>query len=149
MIISYTISYKIPHKIILIIVLYYFLLFHNLTLFLPAVVTWRSYMGWFRPWPVGIGLKRLKSNSLLTVRSALSLRQQSTVSRNHSQSIKTNLGPSNGRTIVPSIHRSIVLYWRLTDFRSILGPFRLQCKLWNSVLEKWSYPKLCQAGVLY
>ena len=27
-----------------------------LTLFLPAVVTWHSYMGWFRPWPVGIGL---------------------------------------------------------------------------------------------
>ena len=27
-----------------------------LTLFLPAVVTWPSYMGWFRPWPVWIGL---------------------------------------------------------------------------------------------
>ena len=27
-----------------------------LTLFLPAVVMWCSYMGWFRPWPVGIGL---------------------------------------------------------------------------------------------
>ena len=27
----------------------------SLTLFLPAVVTWHSYMGWFRP--VGIGLK--------------------------------------------------------------------------------------------
>ena len=30
-----------------------------LTLFLPAVVTWHSYIGWFRPWPVGIGLKRM------------------------------------------------------------------------------------------
>ena len=32
---------------------------HNwpLTLFLPAVVTWHSYTGWFHPWPVGIGLK--------------------------------------------------------------------------------------------
>ena len=29
----------------------------GLTLFLPDLVTWRSYMGWFRPWPVGIGLK--------------------------------------------------------------------------------------------
>jgi hypothetical protein len=28
-----------------------------LTLFLPAVVTWHSYMGWFPPWPVGIGLR--------------------------------------------------------------------------------------------
>ena len=27
-----------------------------LTLFLPAVVRWCSYMGWFHPWPVGIGL---------------------------------------------------------------------------------------------
>ena len=29
----------------------------SLTLFLPAVVTWHSYMGWFRPWPLGIDLK--------------------------------------------------------------------------------------------
>ena len=29
----------------------------TLTLFLPAVVMWRSYMGWFRPWPVEIGLR--------------------------------------------------------------------------------------------
>ena len=29
-----------------------------LTLFRPDLVTWRSYMGWFRPWPVGIGLKK-------------------------------------------------------------------------------------------
>ena len=31
--------------------------FSELTLFLPDLVTWRSYMGWFRPWPVGIGLE--------------------------------------------------------------------------------------------
>ena len=37
--------------------------FLRLTLFLPAVVTWHSYMGWFRPWPVGIGLS-LKFNKL-------------------------------------------------------------------------------------
>ena len=30
-----------------------------LTLFLPDLVTWRSYKGWFRPWPVGIGLSRV------------------------------------------------------------------------------------------
>jgi hypothetical protein len=35
-----------------------------LTLFLPAVVTWRSYMCWFRPWPVGI---RLRSDSDLWI----------------------------------------------------------------------------------
>ena len=29
---------------------------YHLTLFLLAVVTWHSYMGWFHPWPVGIGL---------------------------------------------------------------------------------------------
>ena len=33
-----------------------FVLVIGLTLFLPDVVTWRSYMGWFRPWPVGKGL---------------------------------------------------------------------------------------------
>ena len=62
-------------------------------------------------------LKRLKSNSLPTVWSALSLSQQSTVSPDYSQSIKINLGPYNGGTIVPSIHCSIVLYWRWTDFK--------------------------------
>ena len=46
--------------------------------------------------------KRLKSNSLLTVWSALSLSQQSTVSQNYSQSIKINLGPSYGGKMVPS-----------------------------------------------
>ena len=67
----------------------------------------------------------MKSNSLLTVWSALSQGQQSTVSPNYSQSIKINLGPSDGGTIVPSIHRSSVLYWRLSDFmwfRKFLAP---------------------------
>ena len=32
-----------------------------LTLFLLAVVTWHSYMGWFRPWPVGIGLNQFSN----------------------------------------------------------------------------------------
>ena len=31
----------------------------GLTLFLPDLVTWRSYKGWFRPWPVGIGWNAL------------------------------------------------------------------------------------------
>ena len=39
-----------------------------------------------------------------------------TVSLNYSHSIKINIGPSNGGTIIPSIHCSIVLYWRLSDF---------------------------------
>ena len=30
-----------------------------LTLFLPAVVTWHSCMGWFRPWPIEVGLNHL------------------------------------------------------------------------------------------
>ena len=38
-----------------------FVLVIGLTLFLPDVVTWRSYMGWFRPWPVGTGLTKLGS----------------------------------------------------------------------------------------
>ena len=37
-------------------VIFYLLRPLNLTLFLPDLVTWRSYMGWFRPWPVRIGL---------------------------------------------------------------------------------------------
>ena len=35
---------------------------HILTLFLPDLVTRRSYKGWFHPWPVGIGSKRYISN---------------------------------------------------------------------------------------
>ena len=30
----------------------------SLTLFWPDLVMWRSYKGWFHPWPVGIGLKQ-------------------------------------------------------------------------------------------
>jgi hypothetical protein len=66
---------------------------------------------------------RLKSNSLLTVWSTLSLSQQSTVSPNYSQSINKNLGPYAGGTIIPSIHRFIVLYWRLSDLYSELHTF--------------------------
>ena len=33
-----------------------FISFTYLTLFLPDLVTWGSHKGWFRPWPVGIGL---------------------------------------------------------------------------------------------
>ena len=29
---------------------------YNTHLFLPVCVTWKLYMGWFNPWPVGIGL---------------------------------------------------------------------------------------------
>ena len=38
---------------------------YSLTLFLPAFVTWYSYMGWFCPVPVGIGLtlKNLEAQS--------------------------------------------------------------------------------------
>ena len=61
-----------------------------------------------------ISFYSLNSNSLLTVWSSLSLSQQSTVTPNYSQSIKINLGPS--WTIIPCIHRSILLYWRLSDF---------------------------------
>jgi hypothetical protein len=40
-----------------------------------------------------------------------------TVSLNYSKSIKINLGPSDGVTVVLSAHRHIVLYWRLSDFK--------------------------------
>ena len=43
----------------------------RLTLFLPDLVTWRSYMGWFRPWPVGIGLKH--STTLWDIQGLLEL----------------------------------------------------------------------------
>ena len=35
--------------------------YNFLTLFLLAVVKWHSYMGWFRPWLVGIGLSRSRT----------------------------------------------------------------------------------------
>ena len=36
-----------------------------LTLFQPDLVMWRSCKGWFRPWPVGIGLKAILEGSIL------------------------------------------------------------------------------------
>ena len=47
---------------------------------------------------------KIKSNSLLTVWYALRPSQQHTLLPNYSQSIKTNIGPSEGRTIIPSSH---------------------------------------------
>ena len=61
-------------------------------------------------------LKKIKSNSLVTVWNALGLSQQTTVSLNYSQSIKINIGPSDGGTIISSSRRPTVLNWRLTDF---------------------------------
>ena len=61
-------------------------------------------------------LKRIKSNSLVTVWNALGLSQQTTVSLNYSQSIKINIGPSDGGTIIWLSRRPIVLNLRLTDF---------------------------------
>ena len=54
--------------------------------------------------------KKVISNSLLTVWSALRPSQQPNVSPNYSQSIKINIGPSDGGMIVPSTHRPTVLY---------------------------------------
>ena len=65
-------------------------------------------------------LKKIKSNSLVTVWNALGLSQQTTVSLNYSQSIKINIGPSDGGTIISLSHRPTVLNWRLTDFNSPL-----------------------------
>ena len=61
-------------------------------------------------------LKKIKSNSLVTVWYALRLSQQPTVSLNYSQSIKINMAPSDGGTIISSFNRPTVIYLRLTDF---------------------------------
>ena len=53
-----------------------------------------------------------------TVWNALSQTHWATVSLNYSKSIKINIGPSDGGTIVPSAHHHIVFYWRLSDFIS-------------------------------
>jgi hypothetical protein len=50
-----------------------------------------------------------------------------TVSLNYSQSIKINIWPSDSGTIVPSTHRSTILYWRLLDFR-LISKFELSEK---------------------
>ena len=62
--------------------------------------------------------KREKSNSLVTIWNALELSQQTTVSLNYSQSIKINIGPSDGGTIISLFRRPTVLNWRLTEFKS-------------------------------
>jgi hypothetical protein len=62
-------------------------------------------------------LKKIKSNSLVTVWNALGLSHQTTVSLNYSQSIKINIGPSDGRTIMSSTRRPTILNQRLTEFR--------------------------------
>ena len=63
-------------------------------------------------------LKKIKSNSLVTVWNALGLSQQTTVSLNYSQSIKINIGPSDGGTIISSSRRPTVIYQRLTEFKT-------------------------------
>jgi hypothetical protein len=60
-------------------------------------------------------LKESKIYSLLTVWNALRPSHQPLF---HSQTIKIMFGPSDGGTIVPSTHRAILSYWRLSDFWS-------------------------------
>ena len=60
-------------------------------------------------------LKKIKSNSLVTVWNALGLSHQTTVSLNYSQSIKINIGPSDGGTIISSSRRPTLLNQRLTE----------------------------------
>ena len=60
--------------------------------------------------------KKIKSNSLDPFWNALGLSQQTTVSLNYYQSIKINIGPSDGGTIISSSRRPTVLYQRLTGF---------------------------------
>ena len=57
------------------------LLEQSLTLFLPGVVKWHSYMGWFRPVLVGIGLKELVQ-SMMHVFVKSGLHQKSYVGPN-------------------------------------------------------------------
>ena len=85
----YTVSCKIPFELFQIIISFYIINF--------------------------LQLKKIKSNSLVTVWYALRLSQQPTVSLNYSQSIKINIGPSDGGTIISSSRRPTVLNWRLTD----------------------------------
>ena len=72
--------------------------------------------------------KKLKSNSLVTVWNALGLSQQTTVSLNYPQSIKINIGPSDGGMIISSSRRPTVINGRLTGFtwhqkfKMTLGP---------------------------
>ena len=90
--IFYTISCKIPFKILSkLLFLYISFIFCN--------------------------LKKIKSNSLVTVWNALGLSHQTTVSLNYSQSIKINIGPSDGEMIISSSRRPTVLYQRLTEYK--------------------------------
>ena len=63
-------------------------------------------------------LKKIKSNSLVTVWNALGLSHQTTVSLNYSQLIKINIGPSDGGTIISSSRRPTILNQRLTEFNT-------------------------------
>ena len=83
-------------------------------------------------------LKEIKFNSLLTVWNALGLSQQTTVSLNYSQSIKINIGPSDGGTIISSSRRPTVLNQRLTDLKihSHMCSNILWKTLFQTVLEK-------------
>ena len=91
--IFYTVSCKIPFNIFQIIIFFIHFSFYN--------------------------LKKLKSNSLVTVWYALRLSQQPTVSLNYSQSIKINMAPSDGGTIISSSNRPTIIYLRLTEFKSL------------------------------
>ena len=55
-----------------------------------------------------------------TVWYALGPSQQANVSTNYSQFIKINIGPSDGRTIVPSDCLPMVSFWRLSDLKSLI-----------------------------
>ena len=99
-------------------------------------------------------LKKIKSNSLVTVWNALGLSHQTTVSLNYSQSIKINIGPSDGGTIISSSRRPTVLNQRLTELRIRITSCRWKKKIFSSsilfsplfhFLEGWlGYAKIGQ-----
>ena len=62
-------------------------------------------------------LKKIKSNSLVTVWFALRLSQQPTVLLNYSQSIKINMAPSDGETIISSSNRPTVIIFKIDWFK--------------------------------
>ena len=87
-------------------------------------------------------LKKKKSEISLVCPSPI---QQPTVSPKYSQSIKVNIGPSDGGTIISSSHRPTVLYWRLSDFKSTLfytkksgTPHHKMSDLWWTQSQKGS-----------
>ena len=86
-------------------------------------------------------LKKIKSNSLVTVWNALGLSQQTTVSLNYSQSIKINIGPSEGGTIILSSRHPTVLYQRLTDFWIHLLFWPHMAVLFNFTIERHLKPR--------